>query len=80
MDHEGISFHGHGGEGGGVVVVACVGGGAGDGLEGVAVEVEGVFAFVGVVEDDVDDGAAGEDEGVGVGAVDGGVGGCGAGC
>ncbi len=88
VDHYGVAFHGCGGEGGGGgggvgvgvgVVGAGVGGGADDGLEGVAVEVEGVFALVGVVEDDVDDVVVGEDEGVGVGAVDGGVGGCGAG-
>lgn len=76
MDHEGISFHGDGGKDGGVIVVACIVGGARDSLEGVAVEVEGVLAFICVVEDDVDDGAVGEDKRVGVGAVDGGVGGC----
>ena len=35
-----------------------------------AVQVEGVFARVVVVEDDFDDLVLGEDEGVGVGAVD----------
>lgn len=78
-DHEGIAAHGDGGES----AVAGVGAGgvvgADEGLEGVAVEVEGVFAGVGVVEDDVDDLVFGEDEGVGVYAVDGGVVGGGAG-
>ena len=79
-DHEGIALHGYSREGFVADVVSCVFGGADDGLEGVPVEMEGVFAGVGVVEDDVDDLVLGEDEGVGVDAVDGGVGGCGAGC
>ena len=79
VHHEGVAAHGDGGEGFVADVVAGEFVRAGDGLEGVAVEVEGVFAGVFVVEDDVDDLVFGEDEGVGVGAVDGGVGGGGAG-
>ena len=41
-----------------------------DGLEGVAVEMEGVFAWVEVVEHNLDYVAFVEDEGVGVFAVD----------
>lgn len=44
-------------------------------MEGVAVQVERVTAGVIVVDDDVDNLVAFEDEGVGVGGVDGGVGG-----
>ena len=43
---------------------------AGDDLEDVAVQVEGVFAWVVVVEDYFDDLVLGEDEGVGVVSVD----------
>lgn len=73
-DHEGVSAHGHGWEGFVADVVAAVVVAAGDGLEGVTVEVEGVSACVVVVDDDVDDVVFLQDEGVGVGAVDVGVG------
>lgn len=79
--HKGVATHGGGGEIGvaGRVVVASVFVAAPDGLEGVAVEVEGVLAGVVVVDDYVDDVVVGEDEGVGEFAVDDGVGGVGAG-
>ena len=76
--HEGVATHGDGGKGLVHDVVAGVRGRADDGLEVVAVQVEGVFAWVVVVEDDFDGLVFGEDEGVGVGAVDvGDVCGCG---
>ena len=78
-DHEGVAAHGDGGEGLVADVVAGFLLGADDGLEVVAVEVEGVLARVVVVEDDFDDLVLLEDEGVGVGGVDGGVEGGGAG-
>ena len=78
-DHEGVAAHGDGGECLVADVVSRFFLGADDGLEVVAVEVEGVFAWVVVVEDDLDDLVLLEDEGVGVGGVDGGVEGGGAG-
>jgi hypothetical protein len=45
-----------------------------DGLEVVAVEVKGVFSRVVVIQNDLDDFVVAEDEGVGVDAVDAGVG------
>ena len=69
-DHEGVATHGNGGEGLVADVVTCIVGGAGNGLEVVPMQVEGVLACVLVVEDDVDDVAFGEDEGVSVGTVD----------
>ena len=65
-DHEGIAAHGHLGEGLVVDIRTGLFGGADDGLESVAVEMEGVFAGVEVVEDDLDDLVLFEDEGVGV--------------
>ena len=52
---------------------ACFFGGAGDDLEGVAMKMEGVLSRVVVIENDFDDLILGEDEGVGVVAVDQGV-------
>lgn len=78
-DHEGVAAHGDGGEGFVADVVSGFLLGADDGLEVVAVKVEGVLARVIVVEDDFDDLVLLEDEGVGVGGVDGGVEGGGAG-
>ena len=72
---ESIPPHWHGGKSFIPYIIAGVVGGAGYGLEGVAVQVERVTAGVVVVEDDIDDLVAFEDEGVGVGGVDGGIGG-----
>jgi hypothetical protein len=55
------------------LVVACVFGATRDGLEDVAVEVEGVTAGVVVVDDYFDDLVLLENEWVGVFAVDGGI-------
>lgn len=78
---DGVALHGGGGHGGdiGGVVVAGVFFATGDELEGVAVEMEGVLSGVVVVEDDFDDLVGAQDEGVGVDAIDGWVGGIGAG-
>ena len=46
MDHEGIAAHGNGGEGSVIGVSACVLVGADDGLEVVAMEMEGVLAWI----------------------------------
>lgn len=69
-DHDCIALHRDGGEGLVGDVFACFFFAPHYGLEGVAVEMEGVFAGVGVVEDDVDNLAFFEDEGVAVSAVD----------
>ena len=72
-DHEGVSSHGCGGKGLIADVVASVVVAARYGLESVAVEMEGVFAGVVVVDDDIDNVVLFQDEGVCVGAVDVGV-------
>ena len=72
---EGIPPHWHSGECFIAYIIPAVVVRAGYGLEGVAVQVEGVTAGVVVVDDDVDDLVAFEDEGVGIGGVDGGIGG-----
>ena len=76
IDLDDIASHRLGGE---AALLAGVGtgvfGGAGDDLEVVAVEMHGVAAGVVVVDDDFDDLVGFGDEGVGVGAVDKGVGG-----
>ena len=77
--HEGISLHRDGRKGFVAYPVTGILLGARNGLESVAVEVERVAAFVVVVEDDFNDVVLFEDEGVGVGAVDDGIGGEGAG-
>lgn len=81
VDEDGVAAHGRRREGGyvGGVVEAGVVVAAVDYLEGVAVEMEGVFSGIVVVEDDFDDLVVAEDELVGVRAVYGGVGGVGAG-
>lgn len=73
-DEDGISLHWNFGEGFVVGVVAGAIGRTHDCLEDVAVEMEGVAAGVVVVEDDFNDFVFLEDEGVGVDAVDGGIG------
>ncbi len=72
---ESIPSHWHSGKSFIPYIIPAVVGGAGYGLEDVAVQVEGMTAGVVVVEDDVDDLVAFEDKGVGVGGVDGGIGG-----
>lgn len=72
-DEDGVSLHWDFGEGLVVGVVAGVVGGAHDGLEDVAVEVEGMAAAVVVVEDDFDNFVSLQDEGIRVDAVDGAV-------
>lgn len=73
--HDGIPTHRELREGFVVDVDARFFGAADDGLEGVAVEVEGMFAGVHVVQHNFHDLVLFEDEGDGVLAVDGGVGG-----
>ena len=75
-DHEGVSTHGDFGEGLIVDVVARELLGADDGLEGVAVEMEGVLAWIVVVEDDFDNVVLFENVRVDVDAIDGGIAGC----
>ena len=77
--HEGISLHRNSWKCLVACPITCVLLGARNSLEGVAVEMERVAAFVVVVEDDFDHVVLLEDEGVGIGAVDNGVGGEGAG-
>ena len=73
---EGIAAHGYRREGGvGRIVVAAVLLAASDGLEVVAMEVEGMFAWVVVVQDDLNDLVVGEYKGICVDAIDGWVGG-----
>lgn len=83
VEDEGISSHGDGGEGGGGNVGVLKGAsfffGAVEGLEVVPVEMEGMTAWVDVVDDDFDDLVFFQDEAVRVGAVNGWVGGEGAG-
>lgn len=77
-DHECVASHGNGGEG---LIANVVPGflfGASDGLEVVAVKMEGVLARIVVVKNDFDDLVLLEDEGVGVRGVDGGIEGGGA--
>lgn len=75
IHHDGVPSHRHFWE----RRIARVGAGcllrSGDGLKGVAVEVEWMFAFIIVVEDDLNDFTFLEDEGVRVGAIDLAVGG-----
>lgn len=81
FDEDGVAAHGGGGERfcrrgvveAGVVVAAV------DDLKRVAVEMEGMFSRVVIVEDDLDDLVVAEDELIGMGAVDEGVGCVGAG-
>ena len=71
--HEGVAAHGYFWKCRVTDIVPCVVIGTCDGLEGVAVEMERMFAWVGIVEDDVNDLAFGEDECVGVDAINGGI-------
>lgn len=75
-EHYCVSPHGHGGESdvGGTVPGTCLLIAPVHELEDATVEMEGVFAVVSVVEDDLDDFAVLEDERVGVGSVYGWVG------
>ena len=73
IHHEGVSPHGNLGEGLIVRVKACVVIRTNDSLECMAVEMEGMFARVVVVDDDFDDIVLLEDKGIGVGAVNVGV-------
>ena len=72
-DHEGVPSHGHGGERLLSHILARILSGASSGLESVAMEMEGMFACVIVVEDDFYNVVVLQDVGVGVDAVDGGV-------
>lgn len=68
--HNGITAHWYLGEGFVVDIGTGLVGGPDDCLEGVAMEMEGMFTGVVIVEDNLDDLILFEYEGIGVGAVD----------
>ena len=64
LDHEGISSHWHFGKGLVTIIEACILFGADNGLKSMAVEMKRVSAGIIVIEHNLDNFIAAEDEGV----------------